>query len=158
MIGLLLRHQAWADASLYAHIDANEAARNDEVLINTLHHIAVVQRAFLLCCREESFDLSGARSEKPASLAAVRDRARSTVSELVEYGDTLDVAALEGDVALPWRPGVSYARRDILLQVVMHTQNHRGQCLTRLRELGCAAPALDYILWARDTPAPQWPE
>ena len=45
-----------------------------------------------------------------------------------------------------------------LTQIVMHSQNHRGQCLTRLRENGAQPPTLDYILWAKDRPAPAWPE
>ena len=45
-----------------------------------------------------------------------------------------------------------------LTQIFMHSQNHRGQCLTRLRENGAKPPTLDYILWARDRPAPAWPE
>jgi uncharacterized damage-inducible protein DinB len=45
-----------------------------------------------------------------------------------------------------------------LTQVFMHSQNHRGQCLTRLRENGAKPPTLDYILWAKDRPAPAWPQ
>jgi uncharacterized damage-inducible protein DinB len=45
-----------------------------------------------------------------------------------------------------------------LTQVVMHSQNHRGQCLSRLRENGTKPPTLDYILWAKDRPAPSWPK
>jgi uncharacterized damage-inducible protein DinB len=45
-----------------------------------------------------------------------------------------------------------------LTQVVMHSQNHRGQCLSRLRENGTKPPTLDYILWAKDRPAPLWPK
>lgn len=46
---------------------------------------------------------------------------------------------------------------DGLTQIVMHSQNHRGQCLIRLRENGVKPPTLDYILWAKDRPAPSWP-
>jgi uncharacterized damage-inducible protein DinB len=38
----------------------------------------------------------------------------------------------------------------------MHSQNHRGQCLTKIRENGGKPPTLDYIKWAKiqGTPHP----
>ena len=33
------------------------------------------------------------------------------------------------------------------MQCVMHSQYHRGQNATRLRELGGSPPITDYILW-----------
>src|SRR5690242_18875031 len=34
-----------------------------------------------------------------------------------------------------------------LVQTVLHSQHHRGQIATRLRDLGGAPPTVDYILW-----------
>ncbi len=36
---------------------------------------------------------------------------------------------------------------EALLQCVMHSQWHRGQNATRLRELGATPPTVDLILW-----------
>jgi uncharacterized damage-inducible protein DinB len=53
---------------------------------------------------------------------------------------------------MPWIPGARPTLAEALMQVVMHSQNHRGQCLSRLRELGAAPPTLDFIRWVRDRP------
>ncbi|MBL8232675.1 MAG: hypothetical protein JNL98_29525 [Bryobacterales bacterium] len=45
--------------------------------------------------------------------------------------------------------GLNPSLAEAWMQVVMHSQNHRGQCLTRLRELGAKPPTLDYILWLK---------
>ncbi len=34
-----------------------------------------------------------------------------------------------------------------VLQVVAHTTHHRGQVMTRLRELGGTPPLVDYVIW-----------
>ena len=38
---------------------------------------------------------------------------------------------------------------DHLLQTVLHSQHHRGQIATRLRDLGGAPSTVDYIIWIR---------
>lgn len=38
---------------------------------------------------------------------------------------------------------------DHLLQIVLHSQHHRAQVMTRLRDLGGSPPIIDYILWKR---------
>jgi uncharacterized damage-inducible protein DinB len=44
------------------------------------------------------------------------------------------------------------------MQVALHGQNHRGQSLTRLRELGGKPPTLDYIIWIKSRPGAAWPD
>lgn len=36
---------------------------------------------------------------------------------------------------------------ETMIQVAMHSQYHRGQINTRLRELGAEPPLVDYIAW-----------
>ena len=48
-----------------------------------------------------------------------------------------------------WFPGLSLPISDLLMQVAMHSQNHRGQCLTRLRELGGKPPTVDFIVYRK---------
>jgi uncharacterized damage-inducible protein DinB len=38
----------------------------------------------------------------------------------------------------------------------MHSHGHRAQCATRLRLLGGTPPAMDFILWLKDRPVPDW--
>lgn len=50
-MGALLRdlygHQVWADAEHWRAIGAHAPARDDKAIRDRLHHIAIVQRAFL---------------------------------------------------------------------------------------------------------------
>jgi uncharacterized damage-inducible protein DinB len=43
-----------------------------------------------------------------------------------------------------------------MMQVVMHSQGHRSQCATRLRQLGGTPPAMDFVLWLKERPEPEW--
>ncbi len=43
-----------------------------------------------------------------------------------------------------------------LTQMVMHSQNHRGQRLMCVREMVGKAPTLDYVLWAKERPGADW--
>jgi uncharacterized damage-inducible protein DinB len=56
-------------------------------------------------------------------------------------------------------PGAMTPRiADTLWQVVLHTAHHRGQVSTRLREVGCDAPLLEYFVWVwQGKPAARWP-
>jgi uncharacterized damage-inducible protein DinB len=35
------------------------------------------------------------------------------------------------------------------MQVILHSEHHRGQVAMRLRALGAKPPVLDYIVWVR---------
>jgi uncharacterized damage-inducible protein DinB len=40
---------------------------------------------------------------------------------------------------------------------VLHTQHHRGQVCTRLREVGGEPPTVDFIVWLwENRPDPTW--
>jgi uncharacterized damage-inducible protein DinB len=46
---------------------------------------------------------------------------------------------------------------ETFLQVVLHSQHHRGQICTRLRECGVEPPLVDYIAWLWTArPGPSW--
>ncbi len=48
---------------------------------------------------------------------------------------------------------------ETLMQVPLHSTNHRGQVLTKLREMGGKPPTLDFIAWVWvGKPAAKWPE
>lgn len=77
MIRSLYAHQAWADASLIGAIRKHEAAERDENLRKTLHHMDVVQRAFLALFLKQPFDFAG-EMRTPDSIADVERVFRET--------------------------------------------------------------------------------
>jgi uncharacterized damage-inducible protein DinB len=151
----LFDHQAWADAAILNAIRANESAASDEPLRKTLHHIVMVQRAFLSIFVKRPFDMEK-ELQAPASLGEFETLFRETQAEELAFVRRLEPADLSRDIDMPWIPGLRISLSQALLQVVMHSQSHRGQCASRLRALGGTPPATDYILWLKERPAPVW--
>ncbi len=60
---------------------------------------------------------------------------------------------------IPWFPDppciVTVA--EALVQVAMHSQHHRGQCMTRLKDLGGEPKDVDWIIWLwKQKPEGRW--
>ena len=46
---------------------------------------------------------------------------------------------------------------EALVQVGMHTQHHRGQCMTRLKDFGGEPKNVDWIIWLwKEKPQGRW--
>ena len=67
MIRALFHHQAWADAAILSAVRMHPGASEDQALRRTLHHIVVVQRAFLSLFLKRPFDME-IELRPPASL------------------------------------------------------------------------------------------
>jgi uncharacterized damage-inducible protein DinB len=155
MLDSLFRHQAWADAALLQAVGAHAEAAADERPRWTLHHMVMVQRGFLALLLGRLFDREK-EMQIPASLDEFERLYRETHAEELSYVGRLGAADLAQPFKMPWIPGCNISVAEALVQVVMHSQNHRGQCLTRLRELCAKPPTLDFVLWAKDRPEPAW--
>ena len=151
----LFAHQAWADASLLSAVHAHPPLLEDEWLQKTLLHMVGVQRYFMSRFLDRPFDRENEASP-PASFGALVERFRTTHDEELTFVGGLSPAVLERRFELPFLK-TEFTVADGLTQIVMHSQNHRGQCLRYLRKHGAETPTLDYILWAKDRPGPAWP-
>ena len=161
----LLRHMEWADALTWRSVHALAAARSDAELHQRLHHIHLVQQAFLRIWRGQTVTPSDA--DDFADLDALRTWALPYYGELAEYLRTVDQASLDRPVVLPWSEELNQrfgevhptTLRQTLLQVASHTTHHRGQVCARLRALGGEPPLVDYIAWLwQGQPRPDWSE
>jgi uncharacterized damage-inducible protein DinB len=152
----LFSHQAWADAAILSAVQSHPESLGDEWLLKTLHHIVMVQRVFLSRFLVRPFD-SVKESQRPESYDALVNLFRTSHDEQLAFVHGLSESDLERRFELPFLK-TQPTLVEGLTQVVMHSQNHRGQCLTRLRENATKPPTLDYILWIRDRPAPSWPK
>jgi uncharacterized damage-inducible protein DinB len=151
----LTHHQSWADATLLTAVQAYPNSLHDEQILKTLHHILMAQRIFLSRFLARPFDKEK-ESQRPEQFDELVELYRATHQEQLAFVTNLNESDLERRFDLPAlksQPTIAEG----LTQIVMHSQNHRGQCLTRLRENGAKPPTLDYILWAKDRPAPAWP-
>jgi uncharacterized damage-inducible protein DinB len=151
----LFHHQAWADATMLGAVRACPASSDDEKLRETLHHIVMVQRAFLSIFLARPFDMA-AELQPPESLGALVARFRDTHAEELDFVKSLGEPSLARVIETPWLPGARLTLAQALMQVVLHSQSHRGQCASRLRAAGGQPPTLDFIVWLKDRPAPAW--
>jgi uncharacterized damage-inducible protein DinB len=147
----LVQHQAWADASLLQAIHGHRTARTDSILLNNLRNIVGVHRYFLSLFQGSVFDQVAAFVPE-ANIAELEEHFRHAHREQLQYVKTLTESDLKRRLAVPSIEGTDPTLAQALLQVVMHSQNHRGQCLTRLRELGGTPPTLDFVVWVKNQP------
>jgi uncharacterized damage-inducible protein DinB len=151
MIRALYHHMAWADRQMLGAISAHAAAADDEELRRTLHHIVIVQRFFLSQLLRRGFEVEKERVV-PSTIEALESVFRETHAEELAYVDAVDAAALTPVIEVGPLAGIHPTASDLMMQVVMHSQHHRGQVASRLRILGGMPPTVDYILWLKDRP------
>jgi uncharacterized damage-inducible protein DinB len=154
----LYAHQEWADAAHWRAILSHPAARDDRVLRERLHHIHLVQHAFLSVVGGEEVRLT--EPHEFATLASLQHYARDAHARATSLLDRLQAERLREMVRLPWfqEPPLDITAGQALLQAAMHSHYHRGQNATRLRELGGAPPQTDLVVWYwQQRPAAQWP-
>ena len=153
----LFTHQQWADAAHWRALGAQPGALEDGAIRPRLYHIHAVQRAFL--------DVWKGTPRKPpllesyASMEALRRDVRDYYRDLAEFLAGPARSRLEEPLHVPWFPDPQRPIRmfETMHQVVLHSEHHRAQNATRLRELGGTPPPTDYIVWILDgRPAPAW--
>jgi len=158
LIDELYRAMEWSDARMWAAV----RAVNAESLREKIYHLHMVQHAFLSVWR--------GTPERPPQLESFPDTlsieqwARGYYAEARAFIAALDDAAMSRPIVLPWaarimqiaEPGVPTLEQT-LMQVLLHSTHHRGQIVTRIRDLGGHPPLTDYIAWIwLGKPAAEW--
>jgi uncharacterized damage-inducible protein DinB len=72
---------------------------------------------------------------------------------------TLDSEELSRPVRIHWFPDPPciITVSEALVQVAMHSQHHRGQCMTRLKDFGGEPVNVDWIIWLwKQKPQARW--
>jgi uncharacterized damage-inducible protein DinB len=66
-----------------------------------------------------------------------------------ELAATLKSADLDKMIALPRGPKGPFEAPAgvLLLQAITHSQHHRGQNASRMRQLGATPPMTDFVIW-----------
>ena len=145
----LLDHQLWADAEQWQAIAAHASARDDKSIRDRLHHVHIVQRGFAWIVGDRADPFAMSNPEDFASFDALRDFARDSHRQIVRCREGLSEERLDERIGVPWfkDPPLALTRTEALTQMAMHSQWHRGQNATRLRELGGEPPTTDLIVW-----------
>ena len=159
----LMRHMEWADARTWAAALGVPSLQQDPQMRDRLHHYHTTQWAYLQLWRHEEVTIAQASSF--ADLKALGQWVRAYYRELPSFLDTVDEAALERRITLPWAERLEARFGKItpatlaenMLQLTLHTAHHRGQAATKIREAGGAPDVIDYIAWVWfGRPAPDW--
>ncbi len=162
----LNRHMEWADAAVWTGVLGSEEAKKDPTLRERLYHLHLVQYAFLRIWRGESRETPYPEFD---NTEAVFRWSRPYYREAAAFLQPLGSDELSNPLPLPLSWAVQITERigrkpevstlgETALQVVMHSQYHRGQVNTRLREVGGEPPVVDYIAWVwLGRPDADWP-
>jgi uncharacterized damage-inducible protein DinB len=151
----LIRHKGHANASLLNAIRQHAEAAQDQELRKLLHHIILADRFWLHLSLGRPF----AREEEsriPDSFEAIAARYQESYVLESEWISQTREPDLARTVETPFLLGRNFSIAQALMQVCMHSHGHRAQCATRLRLLGGTPPAMDFILWLKDRPVPDW--
>jgi uncharacterized damage-inducible protein DinB len=152
----LMAHAEWANA-VFFHAWGKSPARDHEELRQRVGHIIGVQQGFLCVLRGES--PGGPPGGPPPSFDALKTRAVTCHAGLRELVTGLQPEALARTVRIPWFPDPPcvITTAQALVQAAMHTQHHRGQCMTRLKDFGGEPKNVDWIIWLwKQKPAARW--
>jgi uncharacterized damage-inducible protein DinB len=154
----LFSHQEWADAEHWRAFEAYSAALADRAIRERLHHIHLVQSAFLWVVGSRTSKFVIAKVEDYPNMADLKSFALNYHSEMSAVLGAMDEDRLAAMIEVPWfQPPLKISVRHALMQAAMHSHYHRGQNATRLRELGGVPPGTDFIEWLRQgQPAARW--
>lgn len=139
-------HLAWADERLLAALEVSASPPSEA--IREYAHILGADDNWLA-------RLEGRPATVPVwpqmELPALRRFAQDLHASYSRYLAALDATQLMRDVVYSTTDGRTFATpvRDILLQVAMHAQYHRGKVNLLLRQAGLEPAATDYIAFVR---------
>ncbi len=152
----LMAHSEWANA-VFFHAWAKSPARDHEEMRQRVGHVIGVQSGFLAIFRGEA--PGGPPSGPPASFEALKARAETSHAAMREFMAGLQPESLSRTVRIPWFPDPPciLTIADALVQVAMHSQHHRGQLMTRLKDFGGEPKNVDWIIWLwKQKPQARW--
>jgi uncharacterized damage-inducible protein DinB len=156
MLRDLMGHAEWANAVFFHAWDVSPA-RDHEEMRRRVGHILGVQQGFLSVLHGEAPGTPP--TGPPPTFEALKDRAKAGHAGIREFAAGLDPEAMARTVRIPWFPDppcvITVA--EALVQVAMHTQHHRGQCMTRLKDFGGEPKNVDWIIWLwKQKPEGRW--
>lgn len=144
----MMDHMYWADGVI---LDALEqSGTKNKELLKLVRHVAIAERVWLL-------RLNGKGSakyslwEEAEDPTALRTMFEENAKQYQLYIEGLDQSQLDEMINYANQSGVPFRTsvRDILLQVLLHGQYHRGQINRALRSESAEPAPVDYIKFAR---------
>lgn len=152
----LMAHAEWANV-VFFHAWEKSPARDHEEMRTRVGHIVGVQSAFMSLFNGEQ--PGGPPAGPPPTFAELKTRAEKSHADLRNFTSSLDSEDLSRTLHVPWFPDPPclITLQQALVQVALHSQHHRGQCMTRLKDFGGEAKNVDWIIWLwKQKPEARW--
>jgi uncharacterized damage-inducible protein DinB len=152
----LMAHSEWANAVFFNTWDKSPAREHEEMR-QRVGHVVGVQSGFLAVLRGET--PGGPPTGPPASFDELKARAIASHEGMRAFAKSLDDEGLGRKVRIPWFPDPPCVITvpEALVQAAMHTQHHRGQLMTRLKDFGGEPKNVDWIIWLwKGKPQARW--
>ena len=146
----LWAHAGWADTALRSALE--RAAGAPPVAVREYAHVLGVEEVWLSRLEQRPAATAVWPELAVAELAGL---ARTVQAGYTAYFDRLAESDLDRGVPYTNSAGLSFTTPvgDILLQVMLHGQYHRGKVNLLLREAGFAPAPVDFISFVRGVPA-----
>lgn len=144
----MVDHLIWADGRILDALEESETKNKD--LLKLVRHVAVAERVWLSRLQGKG-TTQYSLWEEADDLTAIRTMFEENAEQYRVYIDELEESELDKMIDYANQSGVPFRTsvRDILLQVLLHGQYHRGQ-INRALRIESAEPAqVDYITFAR---------
>lgn len=140
----LARHQAWADRAHWKALRENAALLEDGEIRTRLNHMVQALTLLTAFARGETPD--PARMKEVIAIDELEAATEKAQADLAEALGSADLAKM---IALPRGPKGPFEAPAgvLLLQALTHSQHHRGQNASRMRQLGATPPMTDFIIW-----------
>ncbi|CAN7507601.1 DUF664 domain-containing protein [Paenibacillus sp. LjRoot153] len=147
-IKCMMDHLYWADGRIVDALEESETKNKD--LVKLVRHVAVAERVWLSrlqCKGSTQYSLW----EEAEDLTAIRTMFEENAEQYRVYIEGLQESELDEMIDYANQSGVPFRTsvRDILLQVLLHGQYHRGQINRALRIESAEPVQVDYITFAR---------
>ncbi len=140
----LARHQDWADSDHWKVLHANSVILEDAEIRKRLNHMIMAVRGLTALARGENADPSRWKDiEPPGELEAALHQANAGLIGALDTVDLQKIIALPRGPRGPWEAPAGV----LLLQAITHSQHHRGQNASRMRQLGTTPPMTDFVIW-----------
>ncbi|NOU98575.1 DinB family protein [Paenibacillus planticolens] len=147
-IKCMMDHLYWADGRILDALEKSETKNKD--LLKLVRHVAVAERVWLSRLQSKG-SAKYSLWEEAEDLTAIRPMFEDNAEQYRVYIEGLEESKLDEMIDYANQSGVPFQTsvRDILLQVLLHGQYHRGQ-INRALRIESAEPAqVDYITFAR---------
>lgn len=148
----LFGHKASINQQLFGALAAVDPQQHSAALhdaLDTLNHIYIVDRIFRAHLFGEEHGYSSARADAVPDLAALQAKVAETDAWYVNYASTITANQLGEVIEFTFTDGQPgpLTREEILLHIITHGSNHRGNVSQILKAISVTLPRDLYTIY-----------